>query len=237
MLSGFLATRALCAPFIVPVVVAQEGQQKPDAQANSKQACEQDTQSKQTPRDPIEQSDDLKTKVTLGIYFVPGGRTYDINARHQFGHLTAWVAGYFDPRTDSLARIGAQYDCQYKWIHFVPTLELASTRAVAGSLYTELGGQTYAIVGISRTNLKPFFDLFWDPSESAQLGLGRKINSYDRVTAYAIFDVRLHTGQQNSHILWRHRLNANNGITFDALFKSGHTDEHNYVRAFGFGIY
>jgi hypothetical protein len=127
VLSGFLATGALCAAFSVPVVVAQEEQQKPDAEANSKQACERDTQSKQTTRDPIEQSDDLKTKVTLGIYFVSGGRTYDINARHQFGHLTAWVAGYFDPKSDSLARIGAQYDCQYKWIHFVPTLELAST--------------------------------------------------------------------------------------------------------------
>jgi hypothetical protein len=188
-------------------------------------------------KDPIERSDDLKSKLTLGIYFTPGARVYDLNLRHQFGQLTAWVAGFYDPKTNKLARAGAQYDYKKRWFHFVPTLEASTTKALAGSLYSELGGDTYAIAGISRTNLKPFFDLFWDPSESLQLGVGHKLSSYDRIQAYTIFDIRLHTGQQNTHVVWRHKLNRNNGITFDGLFKSGRTDDGSYIHDVGAGVY
>src|SRR5882762_2874824 len=187
-------------------------------------------------RDPIERSDEFKSKLTLGIYFTPGSRVYDLNLRHQFGPLTAWVAGFYDPSGTRLMRVGAQYDYKRGWFHFVPTLEVSTTKAVSGSLYSELGsGKTFAIVGVSRTNLKAFFDLFWDPSESVQLGIGHKISGYDRFQAYTIFDVRLHTEQQNTHVVWRHKLNANNGITFDGVFKSGHTDSGRFIRAVGLG--
>ena len=189
-------------------------------------------------RDPIERSDEFKSKLTLGIYFTPGARVYDLNLRHQFGPLTAWIAGFYDPKSTKLIRVGAQYDYKKGWFHFVPTVEVSTTKAVSGSLYSELGsGKTFAIVGVSRTNLKAFFDLFWDPSESVQLGIGHKISSYDRIQAYTIFDVRLHTQQQNTHVLWRHKLNANNGITFDGVFKSGHTDSGEFIRDVGIGVY
>jgi len=70
-----------------------------------------------------------------------------------------------------------------------------------------------------------------------QLGIGHKISSYDRIQGYTIFDVRLHTEQQNTHVLWRHKLNANNGITFDVVFKSGHGDSGAFIRAAGIGVY
>lgn len=198
---------------------------------------ESSDQSKE-PEQPIEHSDEFKSKLTLGIYFTPGARVYDLNLRHQFGPLTAWIAGFYDPKSTKLMRVGAQYDYKKAWFHFVPTLEVSTTKAVAGSLYSELGsGNTIAIVGVSRTNLKAFFDLFWDPSESVQLGVGHKISSYDRIQAYTIFDVRLHTQQQNTHVLWRHKLNASNGITFDGVFKSGHTDSGEYIRNVGVGVY
>jgi hypothetical protein len=85
--------------------------------------------------------------------------------------------------------------------------------------------------------LKAFFDLFWDPSEAAQLGIGHKISNYDRIQAYTIFDVRLHTEQQNTHVLYRRKLNANNGITFDGVFKSGRSDSGKFIRDAGIGVY
>jgi hypothetical protein len=203
-----------------------------------KSSSEQSDDSKQDQRDPVERSDEFKSKLTFGIYFTPGARVYDLNLRHQFGPFTAWIAGFYDPKSNKLMRIGAQYDYKKGWLHLVPTLEIATTRAMSGSLYSELGaGKTYAIAGIARTNLRPFFDLFWDPGDSIQLGMGHKISSYDRIQGYTIFDVRLHTGQQNTHILWRHKLNANNGITFDAVFKTGHGDSGEFIRAVGIGVY
>ena len=190
------------------------------------------------PRDPVERSDEFKSKLTFGIYFTPGERAYDLNLRHQFGQWTAWIAGFYDPQNNKLLRVGAQYDYKNGWLHLVPTLEVSTTRAMSGSLYSELGsGKTYAIAGIARTNLRPFFDLFWDPGDAVQLGIGHKISNYDRIQGYTIFDVRLHTEQQNTHVLWRHKLNANNGITFDAVFKSGHGDSGKFIRAGSIGVY
>jgi hypothetical protein len=189
-------------------------------------------------RDPVERSDEFKSKLTFGIYFTPGARAYDLNLRHQFGSWTAWIAGFYDPQSNKLLRVGAQYDYKKDWLHLVPTLEVSTTRAMSGSLYSELGsGNTYAIAGIARTNLRPFFDLFWDPGDSVQLGIGHKISNYDRIQGYTIFDIRLHTGQQNTHVLWRHKLNANNGITFDGVFKSGHGDSGEFIRAASIGVY
>lgn len=214
---------------------AQTTSTRPQPSSNKSPSANSDQQDNN--KDPIESSDDLKSKLTLGIYFTPGARVYDLNLRHQFGQLTAWVAGFYDPKTNKLARAGVQYDYKKAWFHFVPTLEVTTTKAVAGSLYSEMGRDTFAIVGYSRTNLKPFFDLFWDPSESLQLGVGHKISGYDRISAYTIFDVRLHTGQQNTHVVWRHKLNRNNGITLDGLFKSGRTDDGSHIRNVGLGVY
>jgi hypothetical protein len=218
---------------------AQSSAANPQASPSPDKASSKETdQSEEETPDPIERSDKLKSKLTLGIYFTPGARLYDLNQRHKFGHVTAWIAGFYDPKSNKLLRVGAEYDYKKGWLHLVPSLEIETTKAVGGSLYSELGsGKTFAIVGVSRTNLKPLFDLFWDPSEAVQLGVAHKISSYDRIQAFTIFDVRLHTGQQNTHVLWRHKLNANNAVTFDGVFKSGHTDSSELIHNVGIGMY
>jgi hypothetical protein len=201
-------------------------------------ASEPSNQSMGKERDPVENADEFKSKLTLGIYFTPGARAYDLNLRHQFGRFTAWVAGFYDPHSNKLMRVGGQYDYKKGWLHLVPSLELSTTKAMSGSLSSELGsGKTVFLAGVSRTNLRPFFDLFWDPGDSVQLGIGYRLSNYDRISAFTIFDVRLHTQQQNTHIVWRHKLNRNNGITFDGLFKSGHKDSGEYIRNVGIGVY
>src|SRR5437763_1921346 len=57
------------------------------------------------PRDPVERSDEFKSKLTFGIYFTPGERAYDLNLRHQFGQCTAWIAGFYDARSNRLLRV------------------------------------------------------------------------------------------------------------------------------------
>src|SRR6202171_462734 len=126
----------------------QSDQPKPEANQPKPEA----DQSKPEVRDPIENADEFKSKLTLGIYFTPGARAYDLNLRHQFGPVTAWIAGFYDPKSSKLLRVGAQYDYKKGWLHLVPTLEVSTTRAMSGSLYSELGsGKTYAIAGIART--------------------------------------------------------------------------------------
>jgi hypothetical protein len=218
--------------FFVATIAAQV----PSASPEASPAPSSSEKSKES-RDPIERADEFKSKLTFGVYFTHGNQAYDLNLRHQFGPFTVWIAGFYDPHDNKLLRTGVQYDYKKAWFHFVPTLEVATSKAVTGSLYSELGNKTFAIAGVSRTNLKAFFDLFWDPSESVQLGVGHKISSYDRIQAYTIFDVRLHTSQQNTHVLWRHKLNRTNGITFDGVFKSGRKDDGVFIRNVGLGVY
>jgi hypothetical protein len=227
-ISAAFAGRSLCLLFLL---AAASGW----TMTGFAQQPEQDKQ--QTQPTAVERADDLKSKVTFSTYFTSNDRNYDINLRHQFGHLVAWVGGFYDPKGDGSARLGAEYDFQYKCFLFIPTVEIGSTGALAGSIYSEVGAKNYAIIGYSQTNMKPFNDLFFDPSESVQLGAGRKISDYDKLYGYTIFDVRLHTHQQDTHVLWRHRLNQKNGITFDGLYKSGDTDEGRRIHAVGVGVY
>jgi hypothetical protein len=99
----------------------QNSDQSKDPQKSDKSPSEQTDQSKQAPKEPIDRADELKSKLTLGIYFLSNARVYDINLRHRFGNVTAWIAGFYDPKGTKLARVGAQYDYKYKWIHVVPT--------------------------------------------------------------------------------------------------------------------
>ena len=189
--------------------------------------------------DPIENSDDKRSKLTFGLYITNGTAVSDLNLRHQWGSVTAWIAGFYDRSGgNKLLRVGGQYDYRKDWLHLVPTVEVATSKAISASLGSELGrGNTVALVGVSRTNLKAFFDLFWDPGDSVTLGVAHKISSYDRIQAFTTFDVRLHTGQQNTHVLYRRKLNRNNGITFDAVFKTGHGDSGEFIRTAGIGVY
>ncbi len=217
---------------------AQSSTPKAQPSPSLDSSSEQSDQTKEKHRDPVEDADEFKSKLTLGIYFTRGARAYDLNLRHQFGPFTAWVAGFYDPHSNKLIRVGGQYDYKKGWLHLVPSLEVSTTKAMSGSLSSELGaGKTVFLAGVSRTNLRPFFDLFWDPGDSVQLGIAHRLSSYDRISAFTIFDVRLHTQQQNTHVVWRHKLNRNNGITFDGLFKSGHTDSGEYIRKVGIGVY
>ena len=58
-------------------------------------------------RDPVENADDYKSKLTFGVYFTKDSQAYDLNLRHQFGpSVTAWIAGYADSTGSELLRIG-----------------------------------------------------------------------------------------------------------------------------------
>src|ERR1700694_3057770 len=242
-LLGFLARTMFCVLvvwFSHHTVLAQSSNANPKPSPTpDSSSSQQSQQSKQEPKDPVENADEFKSKLTFGIYFTPGARVYDLNMRHQFGSsFTAWIAGFYDPKGTKLIRIGGQYDYKKGWLHLVPSLEVETTRALSGSLYSELGsGKTVAIAGVARTNLRAFFDLFWDPGDSVQLGIAHKLSSYDRISVYTIFDVRLNTQQENTHVVWRHKLNRNNGITLDGLFKSGHPDTGEFIHDVGLGVY
>lgn len=189
------------------------------------------------PLAPVERADDLRWKATGSVYFLPEVTWADVNVRRQLGTFGTWIGVFHDPNTETIGRVGLEWDYRRGPLLVVPSGQVATNGLVAGQVYSEFGHQTYLIAGLSRTNLEPFYNLSWDPNESVQLGLGHRVNRYDKLYAFTIFDVRLHTGQQDTHVLYRHRLTPKLGVTVDGLYKSGRDDSGRWVSAVGIGFY
>src|SRR5690348_392577 len=140
---------------------------------------------------------DYRGKLTAAVYTADDQVTTDLNVRYASHQWTGWV-GWYGPQDDiRQSRAGIEYDLKHEWLVLVPSVQVASRSFVGGSVYSETGRGVYLIAGASRTNLKPYANLTFDPNESWQLGAGVHIGKSDSVAAYAIWDNRLDTGQQN----------------------------------------
>jgi len=176
---------------------------------------------------------DYNGKLTAAVYTADGQVTSDLNVRYSSHQWTGWV-GWYGPQGDiRQSRAGIEYDLKREWLVLVPSVQVASRSFAGGSVYSETGRRLYVIAGASRTNLKPYANLTFDPNESWQLGGGVHIGKADSVAAFAIWDNRLDTGQQNSHVVIRHYLPRARRLTLDVSYKSGRDDEGTYLRGSG----
>jgi hypothetical protein len=172
-------------------------------------------------------------KLTFGLYRTPTDWSGDLNLRRSVGDFNLWLGGYVQEGGESVGRIGGEWAYKSEWLRFTPTLALATNGLVAGQLYAEIGTSAYLVAGASRTNLKDYNNLTFDPNESLQLGAGIHLDPRTLLNAYSIFDVRLHTGQQNTHLVFRKYLSHGHRLTVDVVYKCGHTDEDEFVRGVG----
>lgn len=175
---------------------------------------------------------DFPWKVTLGLYRTAGESSLDVNLRRTLGDFHAWVGAYVDPHGQAV-RVGVDYTYDSEWLRFSPTVAAATNGFLGGQVYAEAGRDVFLIAGYSQTNLKDYFNLTFDPNESVQLGAGWKIDERSRLNVFTIFDVRLGTGQQDTHLIYRHHFDHAHRVTADLLYKSGRTDEGEFVRGLG----
>lgn len=172
-------------------------------------------------------------KFTAGMYVADGRASTDLNLRYSSHDWTGWI-GWYGPQDDiRQARAGVEYDLQRTWLTLVPSVQVATESFFGGSVYSEVGRKVYLVAGASRTNLNPYANLTFDPNESWQLGAGVHVSTADRLAAFTIWDNRLDTGQQNSHVVVRHYFPRSHRLTIDVSYKSGHGDESTFVRGSG----
>ena len=86
------------------------------------------------------------------------------------------------------------------------------------------------IGGAGRTNLNPYWNLGFDPNDYVQFGTGYRNNAGDVVSAFAIHDNRLGTGQTNTHLYFRHYLRKWR-LTLDVVNEHGNGEGGLVVRA------
>jgi len=175
---------------------------------------------------------DYHGKATMTVYEAGGDTSLDLNVRYTAGNFTTWAGYYGTQNDDNQGRAGVEYDWKRPNLFLVPSVQIASHGFVGGSVYSEIGPTVFLVAGFSRTNLHPYANLTFDPNESWQLGAGWHIGDEDSLTGYTIWDNRLDTGQQVTHVVLKHYMPRKRRITLDTSYKSGHGDEGVYVHGF-----
>lgn len=149
----------------------------------------------------------------------------DLNLRGSFGAHTAWVGQYQDQAGFTQARTGYEHRHDQGWLRTVLSIQLASGGFAGGSATAELGGETYAIVGWGRTNLRNYYNLNFDPNDAITLGLGTHLLPHIDLSLFQIRDDRLETQQRVTHAVLRYKANENKRWTVDLSHKSGLVDD------------
>ena len=165
-------------------------------------------------------------KLTASYYsFSSGSRGFDLNLRHTFKTSTAWIGNYVERDGFNQARLGYEYDYHHNWLTFVPSAQAATHGFLGATVYGEAGGRLFGIGGFGRTNLRPYWNLGFDPNDYVQFGAGYRDAQGNTISAYAIRDNRLGTGQTNTHLFFRRYLPAEWRLTLDVTREDGRDDD------------
>ena len=178
----------------------------------------------------------LPWKLTVGEYLYGDYAGQDLNLRLRHGDTDAWVGVYQDRVFGTQFRAGADTAIDVApLVQLQPSLQVAGFGFVGGSLTAQVGSDAwYAYTGIGRTNLRPYFNLNFDPNDALTFGAGHRADNGNVYTVFLVEDDRLHTRQRDWHANARIELNGQRA-TVDILRKSGISDA-GYVTAWGASV-
>ncbi len=161
-------------------------------------------------------------KLTPSLYLTSNQRTAaDMNLRASLGDHALWLGHYWRDREFEQTRVGYEYTAEMPFGKLVPSLQWASHGFVGGSVNAEIGGTTFGLLGFGRTNAKDYYNLNFDPNDSALYGFGTRLFASTTLSLYQIRDNRLHTEQKVSHFVWRRQMDDRHRWTVDVFSKRG----------------
>ncbi len=151
---------------------------------------------------------------------------YDVNLRGNFRSHTAWVGYYDQPGEFSQARLGYEYALSLPLTEAVLSAQYATHGFLGGSVTAEVGGDLYGVIGISRTNEKPYFNLNFDPNDAWTLGLGARLPHETNLMLYQIHGEWIASGQRVTHAVCRTKLTPDTRASIDVFYKYGPLDSN-----------
>jgi hypothetical protein len=161
-------------------------------------------------------------KLSLGHYQF-SDRLYgrDFNLRHTSELGNVWI-GLFQLPDQNISEWRTGWDRTFgKDIRLTPSLQSASGGFLGASLQAELGDPWFAGFGFGRTNLRPYFNLNFDPNDAILLTLGKRGAARELFMLQYIRDNRDHPDQQHLHLIYRTNVQQDHRLTIDVLYKTG----------------
>ncbi|TAK88721.1 MAG: hypothetical protein EPO09_17810 [Aquabacterium sp.] len=175
-------------------------------------------------------SDQHPFKLTVGYYQYADDQGKDVNLRWQHEGSHVWLGHYEDHGFGAQDRMGADTSIDVsEMISLQPSIQAATGGFVGGSLNAQVGHDWYGLMGFGRTNLKPYFNLNFDPNDAITLGAGRQFANGQNWSVFVVHDDRLHTGQTDWHLTARIPVEEDR-LSLDLMRKSGDSDV-GYIRA------
>ena len=161
----------------------------------------------------------------------------DLNVRANLDAHTAWVGYYHRPSEFQQLRAGYEYQWEVPFGRIVPSLQVATHGFLGGSVTAEIGHRNFALIGFGRTNLKPYYNLNFDPNDAITLGIGTRAIPKTQLTLFQVRDDRLGTGQKIVHAIARVKADERTRWTLDVFYKEGTSaDGDDWIRATGVAV-
>ncbi len=163
-----------------------------------------------------------------------GNDALDVNIRANSDKHTIWLGEYRDHDGFHQSRAGYEYKLDLGFTRSVLSAQAASGGFLGGSITTEIGGDTFAILGFARTNLHDYYNLNFDPNDAITIGIGTRALPDTELSLFQVRDDRLGTGQQISHLLWRYKTADEQRLSIDGSYKAGL--DRDYLKVNGYGL-
>lgn len=179
-------------------------------------------------------SPDPAFKLTVGWYrYSDSTSGVDTNLRHTSDLGNIWL-GYFRYPAEDVGQWRTGWDRSFgSAVRVMPSLQWASGGFVGGSIQAETGSPWFTGAGLGRTNLRPYYNLNFDPNDSWLLTAGHRGVDGDAITLQMIRDNREHPDQRHFHAIYRTPMPEGQRFTLDALYKVGFVEDAK-IRRFGF---
>lgn len=178
-------------------------------------------------------ADDTPFKLTAGYYAFSGGaHGVDLNLRHSSELGNVWLGEYRSHQQDENQwRLG--WDRTFgDAIRISPSVQAAAHGFWGGSINAETGDSWFVGAGLGRTNLRPYWNLNFDPNDSWTASAGYRQPGGASYSLLLVQDNRQNPDQRHLHFTYRQPLADGQRLTFDVLRKRGLVDDE-MIRRWG----
>jgi len=176
------------------------------------------------PSEPVPPDRAIAWKLTPSLYRETAGRSaFDLNLRGNRDNDTFWIGHYQRGSEFQQARAGYERQLSVPFGRVIASGQYASQGFWGGSVTLEASmaamGSFVGLLGWGRTNLKPYYNLNFDPNDSVLIGAGWRPDENTAVTVFQLRDDRLGTGQRVTHFVLRQKTRSR--WTVDLFNRSG----------------
>lgn len=175
-------------------------------------------------------------KLTVGHYaFSDDSHGDDVNLRHSSDMGNLWL-GYFQLPAQHFSQWRSGWDTSWgsTW-RVSPSIQIASQGFVGGSLQVETGETWFVGGGFGRTNLRPYWNLNFDPNDAWMASAGYRGTAGESYALQWVKDNRENPDQRHLHFVYRRPFADGRRLTVDVLHKDGLVDDVR-IHRWGLGL-